>query len=34
MNKNVFAKTPPRGWNSYDYFDTTVTEKDIKAHAD
>lgn len=34
MNKNDFAKLPPRGWNSYDYFDTTVTEEDIKAHAD
>lgn len=34
MNKNDFAKTPPRGWNSYDFFDTAVTEDDIKAHAD
>ena len=30
MNKNYFAKTPPMGWNSYDYYDTTVTEADIK----
>ena len=22
------------GWNSYDYYDTTVTEADIKANAD
>ncbi len=23
MNKNLFAQTPPMGWNSYDYYDTT-----------
>ena len=34
MNKNNFAKTPPRGWNSYDYYDTTVNEEQIKANAD
>lgn len=34
MNKNEFAKTPPMGWNSYDYYDTTVTEEDIKKNAD
>lgn len=33
-NKNDFAKNPPMGWNSYDYYDTTVTEKDVKANAD
>lgn len=33
MNKNMFAKTPPMGWNSYDYYDTTVTEADIRANA-
>ena len=33
MNKNDFAKTPPMGWNSYDYYDTTVTEADIRANA-
>lgn len=33
MNKNTFAKTPPMGWNSYDYYDTTVTEADIRANA-
>ena len=27
MNKNDFALTPPMGWNSYDYYDTTVTEE-------
>ncbi len=34
MGKNEFALTPPMGWNSYDYYDTTVTERDIKANAD
>ncbi len=34
MNKNKFAKTPPMGWNSYDYYDTTVNEDRIKANAD
>lgn len=34
MNKNQFATTPPMGWNSYDYYDTTVTEADVKANAD
>lgn len=34
MNKNSFAKTPPMGWNSYDYYDTTVTEEAVKANAD
>lgn len=34
MNKNEFAKTPPMGWNSYDYYDTTVNEEQVKANAD
>ena len=34
MNKNSFAKTPPMGWNSYDYYDTTVNEAQVKANAD
>lgn len=34
MNKNDFALTPPMGWNSYDYYDTTVTEKEIRKNAD
>ena len=34
MNKNKFAPTPPMGWNSYDYYDTTVNEEQIKANAD
>lgn len=34
MNKNDFAPLPPMGWNSYDYYDTTVTEADVKRNAD
>jgi len=34
MNKNKFAPTPPMGWNSYDYYDTTVNEDQVKANAD
>lgn len=34
MGKNDFAPTPPMGWNSYDYYDTTVTEAEVKANAD
>ncbi len=33
-DKNKFAKTPPMGWNSYDYYDTAVTEAQVKANAD
>ncbi len=33
MNKNSFAKNPPRGWNSYDYYDTNVTEAEVLANA-
>lgn len=33
-NKNDVAKNPPMGWNSYDYYNTTVTEDDIKKQAD
>lgn len=34
MNKIMFAKTPPMGWNSYDYYDTTVNEEQVKANAE
>lgn len=34
MNKNKFAQYPPMGWNSYDYYDTAVTEQDVKRNAD
>lgn len=27
-------KNPPMGWNSYDYYDTTVNEEQVKANAD
>ena len=33
MDKNRFAETPPMGWNSYDYYDTTVNEEDVKKNA-
>ncbi len=29
-----WANTPPMGWNSWDCFGTTVTEKEVKANAD
>ncbi len=32
-NKSELALTPPMGWNSYDYYDTTVTEQEVKANA-
>ncbi len=32
--KNTFAKTPPMGWNSYDYYDTTVNEAEVIANAE
>ena len=34
MNKNSFAKRPPMGWNSYDYYDTNVTEGEVLANAE
>lgn len=34
MDKNKFAVTPPMGWNSYDYYDTTVTEEQVRANAE
>jgi hypothetical protein len=34
MNKNSFAKRPPMGWNSYDYYDTNVTESDVLSNAE
>ncbi len=32
--KDGWAPTPPMGWNSYDYYDTTVNEERVKANAD
>lgn len=34
MNKNNFAKLPPMGWNSYDYYNTAVNEAQVRANAD
>ena len=34
MKKEKFLTVPPMGWNSYDYYDTAVTEDDVKANAD
>ena len=34
MSKKLMLKKPPMGWNSYDYYDTTVNEEQIKANAD
>lgn len=34
MNKNSFAKRPPMGWNSYDYYDTNVTEAQVLSNAE
>ena len=33
MDKNKFAVTPPMGWNSYDYYNTAVTEEEVRANA-
>ena len=34
MNKNLFAKNPPMGWNCYDYYDTSVNEEQIRKTAE
>lgn len=33
-DKNANAMTPPMGWNSYDYYDTTVNEERVLANAE
>ena len=33
MNKNDFALLPPMGWNSYDYYNASVNEEQIRANA-
>ncbi len=33
-DKNSFAPLPPMGWNSYDYYDTTVNEEQVRLNAD
>lgn len=32
-NKNAVAPQPPMGWNSYDYYNTTVNEEQIRKNA-
>ncbi len=34
MNNNNFSITTPMVWKSYDYYDTTVNEEQVKANAD
>ena len=34
MDKNSFALRPPMGWNSYDYYDTNVTEDEVLRNAE
>ena len=29
-----FAKTPPKGWNSWDVYGASVTEEEVKRNAD
>ena len=31
--KDTFAPVPPMGWNSYDYYNTAVTEEQVRANA-
>jgi hypothetical protein len=31
---NLLAPTPPMGWNSWDCYGPSVTEKEVKANAD
>ena len=33
-DKNEAAPFPPMGWNSYDYYNTLVNEKQVRANAD
>ena len=33
MHKNDFAPTPPMGWDSYDYYGTSINETQIKSSA-
>ena len=34
MNKNSVALRPPMGWNSYDFYDTNVTEAEVLRNAE
>ena len=33
-NKNAFAPYPPMGWNSWDCYGASVTEKELIQNAD
>lgn len=33
MNKNLVAKTPPMGWNSWDCYGASVTEEELRGNA-
>jgi hypothetical protein len=33
MNKNDFVVTPPMGWNSWDCYGASVTEKEVRTNA-
>ena len=33
-NKNDVVPVPPMGWNSYDYYNTTVNEEQVRANAE
>ncbi len=33
MGQEKGTRRPPMGWNSYDYYDSGVTEKDVRANA-
>lgn len=34
MSRILSSEKPPMGWNSYDYYDTTVTEREVRANAE
>ena len=34
MEFHKYAKTPPKGWNSWDCYGASVTEKEVKANAE
>ena len=34
MNNNYFLTSPPMGWNSYDFYDTTVNEEEVRNNAE
>ncbi|MBE5985753.1 alpha-galactosidase [Lacrimispora sp. AGF001] len=34
MSRYLSSGKPPMGWNSYDYYDTAVTEQEVRANAE